>query len=524
MAKIKSKGNEKDSNQNNKESKVKCTKRSTYGSENLRNAINEVRQGNSIAAASRIYNVPQSTIRARVQGKYCDKKPGPNTVLSEQEEDSLVKWIFHCGDQGFPVTKEHLLQSVQLLLAELKRQNPFPNGVPGRHWYEGFLRRHTDISRRLSENVTLSRARVSDIGISEWFKEIRQYLESKDLLNIDSSRIFNCDETVLALNPEVSAIPVKKGTKNVYNIVGNNEMENVTVLVTANATGQLASPFMLFSGQKLAPQVEQLLPVGFSAGVSDNGWMTAKNFYEYVVNILYPWLLNNNIVFPIILYINGHSSHITLSLSNFCQKNRIELVALKANTTHIVKPLDVEFFHAFKSSWQKNCMEFCRSNNLINLKQYQVASVLQSTFESIEVREIIQNGFRTCGLYPIDENIVNYDNVFSRIANVSYQADNIPVSHTHDELSGLKCIESMIGKDKLLIFKSYECRQWCGKKEDENLFYLWFDLSHIVQQRKEHIEQNVNNFNIEGHFVNCKYEDTEIQTLKTDPLEEAPHN
>lgn len=72
-----------------------------------------------------------------------------------------------------------------------------------------------------------------------------------------------------------------------------------------------------------------------------NGWMTARNFYEYVVNIFHPWLLKNKIVFPVVLYVNGHSSHTSLSLSQFCQKKQIELIALKANSTHILQQLDV---------------------------------------------------------------------------------------------------------------------------------------------------------------------------------------
>nr|XP_033334385.1 uncharacterized protein LOC117225161 [Megalopta genalis] len=500
MAKIKWKINEKDSEENKKKSKMKGV-RSNYGAENLINAVNEVMKGNSVAASSRLYNVPQSTIRAHVQGKHSNKKPGPNTVLSEEEEDRLVKWIFHCGDQGFPITKEHLLQSVQLLLVELKRQNPFTNGVPGRHWYEGFLRRHNKIATKLSENVTLNRAKVSETSMKQWFNEIKQYLESKGLLNIDSSRIFNCDETGLSLNPKTSAVLVKRGTKYVYKIDGNSEEETVTVLVTANAAGQLATPLILFSGHKVPPEVQQLLPSGLSAGVSNNGWMTAKNFYDYVTNVLYPWLLHNNIVFPIILYIDAHSPHVTLALSEFCHKNGIELMALKANPMHILQPLDVSFFHTFQSFWQKNCMEFCNSNNLLSVKKYQVANILKSTFESIKVAKILQNGFRTCGLYPINENVVNYEKVFNRIAKVSCEEENILVKHTYDTQSGLKCIENVIGKDKLLVFKSYEIRQWCGKKEDENLFYLWFDLSREVQQ-KENIEQYVNKIKVEDHFCN----------------------
>jgi len=49
-------------------------KRCNYDKDNLLRAINIVKHGESIAAASRRYNVPESTIRAHVKGKYSMKK------------------------------------------------------------------------------------------------------------------------------------------------------------------------------------------------------------------------------------------------------------------------------------------------------------------------------------------------------------------------------------------------------------------------------------------------------------------
>ena len=71
------------------------------------------------------------------------------------------------------------------------------------------------------------------------------------LLNIGPERIFNADETRTPLNPKPPAVLAPKGSKNVYNVVKNNEKENVTVLVMGNAAGELAPPLVLFSGKKL---------------------------------------------------------------------------------------------------------------------------------------------------------------------------------------------------------------------------------------------------------------------------------
>lgn len=146
--------------------------RMCYSKENVVLALKEVRQGISIAEASRKYHVPESTIRAKKLRLYADKKPGPATVLSEKEEKDLVDWIFYCCKRGFSVSKHQLLESVRVICVETKKKNPFTNNKPGRWWYNGFLKRHPEISTRVSENVCLNRAKVTEKSLRNWFKEI----------------------------------------------------------------------------------------------------------------------------------------------------------------------------------------------------------------------------------------------------------------------------------------------------------------------------------------------------------------
>ena len=70
----------------------------------------------------------------------------------------------------FPITKEQLLDSVALLIKELKRPNKFSNGRPGRHWYDGFLRRQPQITARMSQNLCVARASITETSIKTWFK------------------------------------------------------------------------------------------------------------------------------------------------------------------------------------------------------------------------------------------------------------------------------------------------------------------------------------------------------------------
>lgn len=55
---------------------------------------------------------------------------------------------------------------------------------------------------------------------------------------------------------------------------------------------------------------------------------------------------------PVIFILNGHKSHLSLQLSEFCKKNEIILLRLPPNCMHILQLLDVAFFKSLKICWK----------------------------------------------------------------------------------------------------------------------------------------------------------------------------
>lgn len=92
----------------------------------------------------------------------------------------------------------------------------------------------------------------------------------------------------MSLNPIPSTVLAPKGHKNVCSVVNNNEKENITVLVTANAAGKLAPTFVLFAGKSLPHNSAKMAPSDFAFGFSENEWMLSENFYEYIANSFEP--------------------------------------------------------------------------------------------------------------------------------------------------------------------------------------------------------------------------------------------
>lgn len=111
-----------------------------YDPNTLKLALESIANGMPVKTASKTYNIPKTTLHYKKTGKYpVECSPGAPTVLTQEEESTLIKWIIHVAKMGFPVSKDHLLDSVAMLLQKKNRPNPFRQNRPGRHWYESFL-------------------------------------------------------------------------------------------------------------------------------------------------------------------------------------------------------------------------------------------------------------------------------------------------------------------------------------------------------------------------------------------------
>lgn len=184
----------------------------------------------------------------------------------------------------------------------------------------------------------------------------------------------------------------------------------LTVLFTANAAGYLLPPMVLFN-VKTIPRKEVLekMPKDWSVGNTESGWMVAEKFFKYIKNVFYNWLIENNYTFPVILYVDNHSSHLTLPLIQFCKEKQIEIIGLYPNSTHICQPLDVSLFRVLKDKYKVANEKYRADNKVINMKKFMFAEILKMALDSHDFSPCLINGFKACGLVPLNPDAVNYN-------------------------------------------------------------------------------------------------------------------
>ncbi|KYQ50352.1 hypothetical protein ALC60_10553, partial [Trachymyrmex zeteki] len=104
------------------------------------------------------------------------------------------------------------------------------------------------------------------------------------------------------------------------------------------------------------------------------------------------WLTENNIERPVILYVDGHCSHLTLPVADFCTEYNIELIALYPNA------------HIFRIGVHK----------IKTLRKADFTPLLQKAIDSMDLRKIMTNGFHKTGLYPFFPDVIRYNELLRK--------------------------------------------------------------------------------------------------------------
>lgn len=80
-------------------------KKCVYKPEDLEAALTEIRGLKPKKVAAKEYIIPKFTFQFRLSSKFSKYSMGPLPVLSEDEEQLLIKWIIDCSQKRFPQSK-----------------------------------------------------------------------------------------------------------------------------------------------------------------------------------------------------------------------------------------------------------------------------------------------------------------------------------------------------------------------------------------------------------------------------------
>ena len=313
-----------------------------------------------------------------------------------------------------------------------KKPNPFKNGAPGEDWWVRFMKRHPELSKRKPQALQMVRARAATPEVvNHWFHQcLKPALDSLGLMDKPNC-IYNVDESGFPLSGRPAHVICKRGMKSPQTVIGGSGRENITVQVCVSAAGQLLPPYIVYTGKYLMVDYTNRGPLAARYAVSQNGWMTTSSYIDWFRNLLIPSLPVDR---PILLILDGHSSHVSYEVRQLAIENQIHMLKLPPHLTHLLQPLDVGVFKPMKAAWYSAVADFTRRNRHPLSKRH-FPEVLSTVWQKFNP-ETAKGGFRGCGIYPFSDAVISINStqyaepfVTDRITCTSDHAD-LPSSST----------------------------------------------------------------------------------------------
>ena len=170
-----------------------------------------------------------------------------------------------------------------------------------------------------------------------------------------------------------------------------------------SATGNVLPPFIIYAAKKLNYLWMRDEVSGSRYGVSDKGWVDQRLFYSWLKN---HFLMNAVSHRPLLLLLDGHSSHFEPQSIEFARQNDIVIFCLPPHTTHECQPLDVGLFGPLKKYWQQECHRFYQNHLNIVITKLNFNRVFRVAWLQAVSPSNLCGGFRKAGVFPFNRDAV----------------------------------------------------------------------------------------------------------------------
>ncbi|EED14743.1 pogo transposable element, putative [Talaromyces stipitatus ATCC 10500] len=354
-------------------------------------AISDLKNGriSNIREATRIYDIPRTTLRDRLKGiEYKGEKRANHHKLTQSEEDSLVKWVLDLDRRGLPPRHSLVREMVNYLLQQHGKSQV---GKTGKYNYE--------------------RAKCEDPKIiQEHFDRVRAAISEYGILPED---IYNFDETGFAMGLCASAKVITGSDRYAQpKLLQPGNREWVTAIEATNSTGWALPSYIIFKAKKnVRLGWFEDLPDDWRINISDNGWTTDQIGLEWLKTHFIPNINDRTMGKYRMLILDGHGSHLTPEFDRTCTENNIIPICMPPHSSHLLQPLDVGCFAVLKRYYgqvveQRMRLGFNHIDKMDFLTAFPQARTVAYKAQSI------QNSFAATGLVPFNpDRVLQYLNI-----------------------------------------------------------------------------------------------------------------
>ena len=136
-----------------------------------------------------------------------------------------------------------------------------------------------------------------------------------------------------------------KVTENVFEVKDGSGKKEMIVMACFGADGNIVKPQIVFAYERMPAIIRSSFPPSLHLSCSKSGLMNADLFLDIINVVFYSHILDKhgpNV--PVILFVDEHSSNLSVEVGALCEEKNIILVQLYPNSTFLMQPADVSCF------------------------------------------------------------------------------------------------------------------------------------------------------------------------------------
>jgi DDE superfamily endonuclease len=193
---------------------------------------------------------------------------------------------------------------------------------------------------------------------------------------------------------------------------GNREF--ITIIASICQDGQALPPAIIYAAapnnhqDSWYEELDTAEPIAHFI-TSSNGWTNDDIGYEWLTNVFdrHTKKKASHGRDYRLLFLDGHSSHINMRFIEFCDQNKILLMAYPPHSTHRLQPLDVSLFNPLANFYSQNLDNWLlRSYGTCSMSKRHFWGLFKPAFDAAFTAENVASGWRKTGLYPLDEEVI----------------------------------------------------------------------------------------------------------------------
>jgi hypothetical protein len=198
------------------------------------------------------------------------------------------------------------------------------------------------------------------------------------------------------------AVKLVTTRKVILKLASTNKDNHVTVLICANAEGQLA-PSLYIMQSTVQDNFFEGIPDTELVATQASGFIDNILFEQWSVrfmNFIDEWNQTHNYSGYHILLTDGHKSRMNPKLLWSFLMKKIVVLCLPAHTTHLLQPNDQGLNRTFKSNLDSNLRT--QIGNGVSVDKFNLISLAHGALHQDNIRPSIVNSWRHIGLVPFD--------------------------------------------------------------------------------------------------------------------------